>query len=172
MVVFVRNDGRRHAADGFNQNCRELWGAVVLQAREDVRLQPLHSIEYDQAVAFFIGGGEWAGMRTVIGDFIGVHADNLEAVGRQFINERLALTGLPPLPPRSSAKSRPTAAAAPVQPDLVVAQPVRASITATPGSARAQVPARSRTRSPAFNPFFPRGLERMALADRTPPPAA
>jgi len=45
MAVSLRDDDWRRAAGVFDQNCRELWGAVVLQAREDIRLQLLDSLE-------------------------------------------------------------------------------------------------------------------------------
>ena len=43
---------------------RSLWGAVVLQAKADIESEPLTSIEFAQAVAFFLASVRWANTRT------------------------------------------------------------------------------------------------------------
>ncbi len=75
---------------------RALWGAAVLQAKEDVERQPFNSIAYDQAVAFFVGGGAWAESRSALADCLDVHPDDIERVGRRCIAARRKLDGLPP----------------------------------------------------------------------------
>src|SRR3954468_22279752 len=79
---------------------RGLWGAVVLQAKADIQTEPLRSLEFEQAVAFFTGGGDWVQTRTAIADFLELHRDDLERMGRRCINERRAAEGLEPLPAR------------------------------------------------------------------------
>src|ERR1700759_2781851 len=79
---------------------RHLWSAVVLQAKDDVENQPLDSIEFTQAVAFFIGSGDWVQNRTAIGDFLNLHRDDLEKAGRRCINRRRVSAALEPLLPK------------------------------------------------------------------------
>src|SRR4051812_20882529 len=76
---------------------RDLWVAVVLQAKDDIENEPLGSVDFTQAVAFFIGSGNWAQNRTVIGDYLDLHRDDLEKLGRRCINARRAAEGLEPL---------------------------------------------------------------------------
>jgi hypothetical protein len=159
-VMSIRDDTRHHRADVLNQNCRQLWGAVILQAKEDIRHQPLCSIEYEQAVAFFTGSGEWAEMRTVISDFVEVHRDDLESVGRGFINDRRALSGLPPLPARQPATaSRRTPRVVPYCRTAAISagQPTFAAPGAVPGATAGVAYPRTFKKSRSFNPFFPRG---------------
>jgi hypothetical protein len=149
---------RPRPADGLlDRNHRELWGAVVLQAREDIRVLPLDSIEYAQAVAFFTGAGEWAEMRTMISDFLELHRDDLEIGGRRFINERRSLERLPPIAARPLPREPARAPRAAVGRVMVkpAAQPDRAPMvvrSARPFSVKTKAP-------PAFNPFFPRGMQ-------------
>jgi hypothetical protein len=79
---------------------RALWSAAVMQAKADVEHQPFESIDYDQAVAFFIGGGAWAESRLALADCLELHPDDLERVGRRCIAARRELEGLPPERPR------------------------------------------------------------------------
>jgi hypothetical protein len=74
---------------------RGLWASVVLQALGDIWGQPIGSLDFSQAVAFFTGSGAWAESRTKIGDFLGFHRDDLEEAGRRCINARRASEGLP-----------------------------------------------------------------------------
>jgi hypothetical protein len=71
-------------------NDRGLWSAVVLQAIADIDSQPTQSATFAEAVAFFTRSGAWAESRTMIGDFLGLHRDDLEAIGKRFIDARSA----------------------------------------------------------------------------------
>jgi hypothetical protein len=136
-----------------DQHYRGLWGAVVLQARDDIQSEPLRSNEYAQAVAFFTSGGQWANTRTMIGDFLDLHRDDLEAFGRRSINARRMGEGLEPLalaelPPVRPAPSRSLEHLLARQPAPEPAPPPRPSPR----------PAQGR-----FNPFFPRGVYGSAM---------
>jgi hypothetical protein len=67
---------------------RGLWASVVLQALGDIWGQPIGSLDFSQAVAFFTGTGAWAESRTTIGDFLELHRDDLEALGQRCIDAR------------------------------------------------------------------------------------
>jgi hypothetical protein len=79
---------------------RSLWIAVVLQAKTDIENEPLDSIHFAKAVAFFIGSGAWAENRVAVGDYLDLHRDDLERLGRRCINARRIAEGLEPLLPR------------------------------------------------------------------------
>jgi hypothetical protein len=85
----------RHASE--IRHYRHLWTAVVLQAKDDIEILALDSVEFSQAVAFFIGSGDWVQNRTAIGDFLNLHRDDLEKAGRRCINKRRVSEGLEPL---------------------------------------------------------------------------
>lgn len=74
---------------------RSLWSSVVLQALEDIESQPTQSLDFADAVAFFTRAGSWAGWRSTIADFLDMHRDELEAIGRRRITERIAREGMP-----------------------------------------------------------------------------
>ncbi len=78
------------APDAHWRGEQALWGAVVLQAMEDIASLPLHSLDYAAAVDFLTAGGWWREGRTNIADCIAVHADDLERAGRRQIAARLA----------------------------------------------------------------------------------
>ncbi len=67
---------------------RSLWSAVVLQAIEDIETQPMQSLVFADAVAFFTRSGSWAESRSTIADFLDMHRDELEAIGRRCIDAR------------------------------------------------------------------------------------
>jgi len=94
---------------------RALWGAAVLQAKEDVEHQPFNSIAYDQAVAFFVGGGAWAESRSALADCLEVHPDDIERVGRRCIAARRKLDGLPPDAGRPPQRASPLVATEPCE---------------------------------------------------------
>jgi hypothetical protein len=75
---------------------RGLWSSVVLQAIEDIENQPMQSIAFDEAVAFFTRSGTWAESRTMVGDFLELHRDDLETIGKHCINARATREELPP----------------------------------------------------------------------------
>jgi hypothetical protein len=75
---------------------RGLWSSVVLQAIEDIENQPMQSIAFDEAVAFFTRSGTWAESRTMVGDFMELHRDDLETIGKHCINARANREELPP----------------------------------------------------------------------------
>jgi hypothetical protein len=75
---------------------RVLWAQVVLQAKEDLVEEPIGSLLYNDAKAFFLSGGEWARSRTNIADCLEMHPDDLGRCGKRWIAERRARDGLPP----------------------------------------------------------------------------
>jgi hypothetical protein len=77
------------------QTPRALWSAVVRQAREDIANEPMGSLEYEEAVAFFTGGGEWARSRGDVADCIELHPDDLAHAGQHWIEERRQAAGIP-----------------------------------------------------------------------------
>lgn len=113
---------------------RSLWSAVVLQAIEDIETQPMQSLVFADAVAFFTRSGSWAESRSTIADFLDMHRDELEAIGRRCIDARRTREELPPEARRRS-------------PDT----PCVTSIKLARLVARRQT-ARSRTRLPAQQP--------------------
>lgn len=69
---------------------RSLWLSVVIQALRDISEQSTNSMIFSEAVAFFTGSGQWARARTTVGDFLSLHRDDVEAIGRRGIEMRLA----------------------------------------------------------------------------------
>jgi hypothetical protein len=76
---------------------REMWIGVVLQAANDINIEPYGSVEYGEAVSFFIAPGEWAESRQRIADCIGRHADELMRMGRAAIDRRHLRDGPEPV---------------------------------------------------------------------------
>jgi hypothetical protein len=87
---------------GSRQGYRGLWASVVLQALDDIWGRPMESLDYSQAVSFFTGTGTWAEARTIIGDFLEFHCDDLEALGKRCIDARRSREALPSETPRPS----------------------------------------------------------------------
>jgi hypothetical protein len=77
---------------------RLLWVQVVLQAKSDLENEPIGSILFDQAAAFFVGRGDWAVSRANVADCLEMHPDDLYRCGERWIAERRQLEGLPPQP--------------------------------------------------------------------------
>jgi hypothetical protein len=127
---------------------RDLWVAVVLQAKDDIENEPLESNDFAQAVAFFIGSGSWVQNRTAIADYLDLHSDDLEKMGRRCINARRLAEGLEPLLARQPwpTRARTSMPVQEPQPQQPVAPPPP-SPTPLRQVARRQV-----------NPFFPRGI--------------
>ncbi|HET7882751.1 MAG TPA: hypothetical protein VFL55_17840 [Acetobacteraceae bacterium] len=71
-------------------NHRGLWSSVVLQALEDIESQPITSVAFADAEAFFTRSGPWGESRAIVADFLDVHRDELETIGRRFIAARHA----------------------------------------------------------------------------------
>ncbi len=169
-----RSTGRTTSGDSPHQrssSCRALWAAVVLQAQEDIRSEPLDSVNYAQAVHFFIGAREWADARARISDHLDMHRDDLEACGRRCINERRAAEGLDPLPPRSRPIPEPSSVKPIPSRPVSKPRPVHASPNgpATPPVAsvpsEATKPYERRPKPPNWrNPFFPNGVPGLAPA--------
>jgi hypothetical protein len=141
---------------------RALWAAVVLQAQEDVRHEPIDSVNYAQAVHFFIGAGEWADARARISDHLDMHRDDLENCGRRCINERRLAAGLDPLPRRLRPLPEHTAPRPPAPKPLPARVPQALS---SPPPAAHQEPVRAKKPylrrpkvPPTHNPFFPNGI--------------
>ena len=125
---------------------RALWSAVVLQAKGDIEAEPINSVEYAQAVAFFTGGGEWAHGRANIADFLDIHPDDLERCGRRWIAARRQQEGLPAETPRLLHAAQPTRLKAPLNLAGLVAIP---ALSQRKHRAAADKPERPNP----FNPF-------------------
>jgi hypothetical protein len=70
------------------QGERALWIAVVLRAICDITHEPPGTQEYNEAAAFFIGGGNWALSRAAVAGHIDLHPDDLRRCGRRCISDR------------------------------------------------------------------------------------
>ena len=82
------------------KNYRVLWAQVVLQAKADLENEPIGSILFNQAAAFFVSRGEWAESRAVVADCLEIHPDELTRSGERWIAERRQQEGLAPETPR------------------------------------------------------------------------
>jgi hypothetical protein len=138
----------RHAGDEAAH--RNLWGAVVLQAKSDIETEPLESLEYAHAVAFFTSGGEWTQMRAIVGDFLQLHHDDIERFGRRCIEQRRSAEGLDPLPLHREPK-KPEVRQHDAGGPAPTHAPVLPISTAT-GTGHSPRPKKR------LNPFFPRGI--------------
>ena len=128
---------------------RVLWAQVVLQAKADLENEPIGSILFNQAAAFFVSRGEWAESRAIVADCLEMHPDDLVRCGERWIADRRQREGLPPEPPRS-AKSQ-----TPLQLPRLVATPAP-----TPVSQRT----RRNSAVHAGNPFAPHRSKARATA--------
>jgi hypothetical protein len=126
---------------------RVLWAQVVLQAKADLENEPIGSILFNQAVAFFVSRGEWAESRVVIADCLEMHPDDLTRCGERWIADRRRREGLEPEPKRE------TRAAEPVRLPRLVAVPAPETTRRRP----------RRIAAPAINAFDP-FRERVAAA--------
>jgi len=86
---------------------RVLWVQVVLQAKADLENEPIGSILYNQAAAFFVSRGDWAESRLIIADCLNMHPDDLSRVGLSWINDRRRRKGLEPENLTALKKSEP-----------------------------------------------------------------
>jgi hypothetical protein len=91
------------------QSYRLLWAQVVLQAKADLENEPIGSIIYNQAAAFFVSRGEWAESRLIVADCLDMHPDDLKRCGERWIADRRRREGLAPEPEQAprSAQARP-----------------------------------------------------------------
>jgi hypothetical protein len=83
------DNGERHVrTDG--PSSKLPWALVrgCAASLEDIEKQPVQWIAFTDAVAFFTRSGVWAESRMMIGDFLELHRDALEAIGRRFIDAR------------------------------------------------------------------------------------
>ena len=119
---------------------RGLRSSVVLQALEDIESEPTQSLDFADAVAFFTRSGSWAGWRTTIADFLDMHRDELEGIGRRCIDARRSMEELP-----SGARQR--------SPGTLCVTPLRlARLLASRQGARPNTSG-SRTTPPTFVPM-------------------
>src|SRR5450631_2344997 len=81
------------------ESYRCLWAQVVLQAKADLDDEPIGSVLFNQAAAFFIGRGEWAASRANVADCLEMHPDALGRWCERWIAERRQREGLEPAPP-------------------------------------------------------------------------
>nr|WP_294548411.1 hypothetical protein [uncultured Rhodopila sp.] len=84
------------------QSYRLLWAQVVLQAKADLENEPIGSIIFNQAAAFFVSRGEWAESRLVVADCLDMHPDDLKRCGERWIADRRQREGLPPEPEKAN----------------------------------------------------------------------
>lgn len=129
------------------QSYRMLWAQVVLQAKADLENEPIDSILFNQASAFFISRGEWAQSRAIVADCLEMHPDDLCRCGERWIADRRKHEGLAPEP------ARPVRSEAPAPLPRLEAIPAAAPATSRP---RRVVTPR------LINPF---GMKSIALAD-------
>jgi hypothetical protein len=129
------------------QAYRVLWAQVVLQAKADLENEPIGSIIFNQAAAFFVSRGEWAESRIVVADCLEMHPDDLTRCGERWIADRRRREGLEPEPKRVSRAAEPLRL-----PHLVA--------VSAPEPARRRA---RRTVAPSANPFDP-FRERVAAA--------
>lgn len=120
------------------QSYRLLWAQVVLQAKADLENEPIGSIVFNQAAAFFVSRGEWAESRLIVADCLDMHPDDLKRCGERWIADRRRREGLAPEPEKAvrPADARPL--------PRLVAVPAREKISRT---------ARPAVRGNPFNPF-------------------
>lgn len=85
------------------QSYRVLWAQVVLQAKADLENEPIGSILFNQAAAFFVSRGEWAESRLIVADCLNMHPDDLVRCGERWIADRRQREGLAPEPKRAAA---------------------------------------------------------------------
>ena len=86
---------------------RVLWAQVVLQAKADLENEPIGSILFNQAAAFFVSRGEWAESRAIVADCLEIHPDDLTRSGERWIAERRQQEGLAPELARSPRSKTP-----------------------------------------------------------------
>jgi hypothetical protein len=89
------------------QSYRVLWAQVVLQAKADLDNEPVGSLLFNQAAAFFVSRGEWAESRAIVADCLEMHPDDLCRCGTRWIAERREREGLEPEPPRAPRSKTP-----------------------------------------------------------------
>jgi hypothetical protein len=83
------------------QSYRLLWAQVVLQAKADLENEPIGSIIFNQAAAFFVSRGEWAESRLIVADCLDMHPDDLKRCGERWIADRRQREGLAPDPEKA-----------------------------------------------------------------------
>jgi hypothetical protein len=109
------------------ESTRRLWGAVLLQAYEDLEHEEFGGVLYAQAVAFFFSGGDWAMSRRDICDYLGLDPADLIRPALRIANARRLQAGLPPLqarPARPPATERRTPAQQGLKPAAAVPRPL------------------------------------------------
>lgn len=87
---------------------RNLWGAVVLKAHDDLDTAKYGSSHYITAKSFFTASGKWAESRQAIADELELHPDDLMRLGRATLAARHLRDG--PEPVSVSAGIRPQCA--------------------------------------------------------------
>lgn len=74
---------------------RALWCGVLEQARDDLLFEAPNSLLHLDAVAFFLGGGEWVFARERVGEHIGISGDEIRRAGERMLTERCTREGRP-----------------------------------------------------------------------------
>ncbi len=121
------------------QGYRVLWAQVLLQAKADLENEPIGSILFNQAAAFFVSRGEWAESRIVVADCLEMHPDDLTRCGERWIADRRRREGLEPEPKRVNRTAEP------LRLPRLVAVPAPEAHRRRP----------RRTAAPTVNPFDP-----------------
>jgi hypothetical protein len=98
-VDFLHQRETDVATDIAERSYRMLWAQVVLQAKTDLDHEPIGSILFNQAAAFFVSRGEWAESRAIVADCLEMHPDELCRCGERWIADRRRRDGLAPEPP-------------------------------------------------------------------------
>lgn len=128
-------------------DARDLWVAVLAQAKEDVEFLPLGSPDYVQAVAFLTRQhGPWAARREEICVILDWDADELSRLAIGWVRARRVREGLPADEP-APAPSAPAPAPPPAPPPAPVAAP-------EPPVPALMIQGRPKLRR-GYNPFMP-----------------
>ncbi len=86
---------------------RALWAQVVLQAKADLDHEPVGSLLFNQAAAFFTSRGEWAESRAIVADCLEIHPEELCRRGERWIADRRQQEGLAPNQPPAPRSTTP-----------------------------------------------------------------
>jgi hypothetical protein len=158
MTRGSRNDIRTSSSHNLRYTisdpcCRALWAAVVLQAKEDVRNAAFDSLIYNDAEAFFVGGGDWRYSRAHAAEQLDMEPERLAKLGRSWVNKRRLAENAPARDAKPAVQYTPMPMRMPPQ------EPVRA-ISANPELTHERLAATNRASARRWkrgdgNPFNP-----------------
>jgi hypothetical protein len=107
--------------------CRALWAAVVLQAKEDVQNAPFDSLIYNDAEAFFVGGGDWRYSRAHAAEQLDIDPERLAELGRSWVSQRRLSENAPARDAKPAVQRQPMPERMPQQ-DPIRVLPVNAEL--------------------------------------------